>query len=95
MVFDLGSFDSVRAFAKAFGEQFDALHLLINNAGVMNTPKGTTADGFETQIGVNYMGHFLLTSLLLDTLKASAPSRIVNLSSCYHDKAMGREGLIH
>jgi NAD(P)-dependent dehydrogenase (short-subunit alcohol dehydrogenase family) len=89
---DLGDLASVRAFANGFRADHDALHLLINNAGVMNTPHGKTADGFETQIGVNHLGHFLLTELLLDLLKRSAPSRVVVLSSCFHDKAMGREG---
>jgi retinol dehydrogenase-13 len=92
---DLGVLASVRAFAAEFLAEHDRLDVLINNAGVMNTPKGTTADGFETQIGVNHFGHFLLTNLLLDVLKASAPSRIVNVSSCFHDKAQGREGRIH
>lgn len=91
---DLGSLASVRAFAEGFVADHDRLDILINNAGVMNTPKGTTKDGFETQIGVNHFGHFLLTNLLLDVLKASTPSRIVNVSSCFHDKAQGREGRI-
>lgn len=91
---DLGDLASIRAFAQRFLEDHDALHGLINNAGVMNTPKGTTRDGFETQFGVNHLGHFLLTELLTDVLKKSAPARVVNVSSCYHDKAMGREGVI-
>ena len=91
---DLASLDSVRRFAKSFSEDHDALHGLINNAGVMNTPDQKTKDGFEMQIGINHLGHFLLTEQLLDLLKRSAPSRIVNLSSCYHDKAQGREGRI-
>jgi NAD(P)-dependent dehydrogenase (short-subunit alcohol dehydrogenase family) len=91
---DLASLDSVRAFAKAFLAAHKALHGLVNNAGVMNTPAGKTKDGFETQLGTNHLGHFLLTELLLELLKASAPSRIVNLSSCYHDVAMGRPGHI-
>jgi len=91
---DLGDLSSVRAFADGYLAAHDSLHLLINNAGVMNTPKGKTADGFETQIGVNHLGHFLLTELLLDTLKKSAPARVVVVSSCFHDKAMGREGVI-
>ena len=91
---DLGSLSSVRSFAEAFLADHEALHGLLNNAGVMNTPAGKTEDGFETQLGINHLGHFLLTELLLPALKAGAPSRIVNVSSCFHDKAMGREGKI-
>ena len=91
---DLGDLSSVRAFAERYLAEHDSLHLLINNAGVMNTPLAKTADGFESQIGVNHLGHFLLTELLLDLLKESAPSRVIVVSSCYHDKAMGREGAI-
>jgi NAD(P)-dependent dehydrogenase (short-subunit alcohol dehydrogenase family) len=91
-VLDLASLASVRAFATGFLAEHDALHLLINNAGVMNTPAGKTADGFETQLGTNHLGHFLLTELLRDLLVRSAPARIVNVSSCFHDRAMGREG---
>ena len=92
---DLGDLASVRDFAQKFLASHGRLDGLINNAGVMNTPKGTTKDGFEMQFGVNHLGHFLLTDLLLDVLKTSAPSRVVCVSSCYHDKAMGREGDIH
>jgi len=92
---DLGSLDSVRAFAEAFTRDHDRLDGLLNNAGVMNTDEGKTQDGFETQLGINHLGHFLLTELLVETLKASAPARIVIVSSCFHDKAQGREGEIH
>ena len=92
---DLGDKKSIHEFAKAFLGNHDKLHGLVNNAGVMNTPKGKTKDGFETQLGINHLGHFLLTGLLLERLKDSAPSRIVNISSCYHDKAVGKTGLIH
>ena len=91
---DLGKLASVRAFAKTVLEQHPSLDGLINNAGVMNTPKQQTADGFEMQIGVNHLGHFLLTELLLPGLKEGGPARVVNVSSCFHDKAMGREGKI-
>ncbi|MEM1009424.1 MAG: SDR family oxidoreductase [Myxococcota bacterium] len=94
MRLDLADLSSVRAFAKQFKEQFSRLDVLLNNAGVMNTPEKKTKDGFEMQLGVNHLGHFLLTELLLDVLKASAPSRIVNVSSCFHDKAMGKKGHI-
>jgi len=61
--------------------EYNKLHILINNAGVMRCPKSYTEEGIEMQLGINHMGHFLLTNLLLDVLKASAPSRIVNLTS--------------
>lgn len=78
---DLGSFKSIRSCANEFLQREDSLHLLINNAGVMACPPKKTEDGLEMQIGTNHMGHFLLTMLLLDTIKRSAPARIVNVSS--------------
>jgi retinol dehydrogenase-13 len=91
---DLASLASVRAFAKGFLATHERLDGLVNNAGVMNTPHGKTVDGFETQLGTNHLGHYLLTELLLPALQAGAPARIVNVSSAYHDKAFGREGRI-
>eukprot|EP01102_Stenamoeba_stenopodia_P014028 TRINITY_DN4624_c0_g1_i1.p1 TRINITY_DN4624_c0_g1~~TRINITY_DN4624_c0_g1_i1.p1 ORF type:complete len:339 (-),score=106.49 TRINITY_DN4624_c0_g1_i1:144-1160(-) len=78
---NLSSFKSVRAFVSAFLERKLPLHYLINNAGIMATPEGRTEDGWELQFGTNHLGHFLLTTLLTDTLIASAPSRVVSVSS--------------
>lgn len=91
---DLANLASVRAFAETVLAKHSVLHGLVNNAGVMNTPAGKTRDGFETQLGTNHLGHYLLTELLLPALERGAPARIVNVSSCYHDRAQGREGRI-
>ncbi|XP_054944521.1 retinol dehydrogenase 11 isoform X2 [Physeter macrocephalus] len=81
---DLADTKSIRAFAKGFLAEEKHLHILINNAGVMMCPYSKTADGFEMHMGVNHLGHFLLTHLLLEKLKESAPSRVVNVSSLAH-----------
>ncbi len=81
---DLTSLASVRAFAAWIAERHDRVNLLINNAGVMATPFGRTADGFELQFGTNHLAHFLLTNLLVPQLLAGAPARIVNLTSNGH-----------
>jgi len=83
---DLNSLESIRNFAKTFNEKQIPLHILINNAGVMACPAGKTVDGFETQIGVNHFGHFLLTNLLLESLKRGTPSRVVVVSSLAHKR---------
>ena len=85
---DLGDFDSVRACAAAFLDSGDALDLLVNNAGVAGL-RGMTDSGFELAFGINHVGHFLLTTLLLDRIKASAPARIVTVSSTGHFQAGG------
>lgn len=79
---ELGSLASIRAFAARWGDR--PLSLLINNAGVMACPQGYTEDGFETQFGVNHLGHFLLTMLLVPALEKGAPSRVIVLSSSAH-----------
>lgn len=83
---DLGDFASIRAAAEAVLAVDEPLHLLINNAGVAGHP-GVTASGFEQTFGVNHVGHFLLTALLRERLVASAPARVVNVSSRKHRDA--------
>lgn len=81
---DLASMNSIREFARKFRQIENRLDILICNAGIMAIPRGVTENGFEMQFGVNHLGHFLLTNLLLDMLKASAPSRIIVVSSSVH-----------
>ena len=81
---DLTSLDSVRAAAEQLKSNYDAIDLLINNAGVMFTPRSTTKDGFELQFGTNHLGHFAFTSLLLDRVLAATGSRVVTVSSLGH-----------
>ncbi|ARG69452.1 SDR family NAD(P)-dependent oxidoreductase [Mycobacterium kansasii] len=81
---DLSSLDSVRAAAEALRSTYPRIDLLINNAGVMWTPKQTTKDGFEMQFGTNHLGHFALTGLLLDRLLPVRGSRVVTVSSLGH-----------
>jgi len=84
MELDLADLDSVRLFAKAFKEKYNKLDVLINNAGVMIPPYSKTKDGFELQFGTNHLGHFALTGLLIELLKNTNGSRIVNVASAAH-----------
>lgn len=81
---DLASFASVRNCAKNYRQQFDQLDILINNAGLVTDKLQFTKDGFELQIGVNHLGHFLLTTELIDLLEKAKEPRIVNVSSKAH-----------
>ncbi|CAJ1051517.1 retinol dehydrogenase 11 [Xyrichtys novacula] len=83
---DLSSMESVRKFAERILEEEKALHILVNNAGVSGLPKQLTKEGLDMTFATNHLGPFLLTNLLLDLLKSSAPSRIVTLSSLNHKK---------
>lgn len=81
---DLTSLDSIRAAAEQLRSDHDHIDLLINNAGVGATPRSTTKDGFELQFGTNHLGHFALTSLLLDRMLTTPGSRVVTVSSAWH-----------
>lgn len=84
---DLASFASIERFAKEFLARYPRLDVLILNAGLVLDTRTETEDGFETTFGVNHLGHFYLTSLLRERLEASAPARIVVVSSDYHRAA--------
>src|SRR6202042_2863255 len=81
---DLMDLNSVREFVKTYLASSRPLDLLINNAGIMATPLGFTAQGYEQQMGTNHLGHFLLTQGLRERLEKSAAGRVVNVSSDLH-----------
>ncbi|MBK7409419.1 MAG: SDR family oxidoreductase [Saprospirales bacterium] len=81
---DLSSRKSIESFAGRVREATSSLDVLVNNAGQMSSRFETTEDGFELQVGVNYLGHFLLTRLLLDRLKQAPEGRVIHLSSSAH-----------
>lgn len=78
---ELSSLDSVKQFSDRINEKYSKIDILINNAGVMSCPKWTTNDGFEYQFQINYLGHYLLTRLLLECLSKSQEARVINLIS--------------
>jgi retinol dehydrogenase 12 len=84
MNLDLSTLAGVRSFASRFLDSHDSLDVLVNNAGLLLDHRTITPDGFETTFQVNHLGPFLLTNLLLDRIKASAPARIVNVASTAH-----------
>ena len=84
MHLDLANQASIHKFAEAFKAKFNRLDVLVNNAGIMMVPYGTTEDGFEKQFGTNHLGHFALTGLLIDLLLNTKGSRVVNISSGGH-----------
>lgn len=85
MALDLKSLKSVRSFAAAFSKKYSRLDLLIENAGIMIPPFAKTEDGFESQMGVNYFSHFLLTNLLFPIIKTTDNARIITTSSIAHE----------
>ncbi len=87
MVADLSVQSEVRRLAGEFLQQNDALHVLVNNAGAVFTERTTTADGIERTFATNHLNYFLLTRLLVERLKESAPARIVNVSSRAHERS--------
>jgi NAD(P)-dependent dehydrogenase (short-subunit alcohol dehydrogenase family) len=91
VVFDLADLSSVRRGAAEIMEQAPRLDVLVNNAGLILTERSETVDGYEATFATNHLGPFLLTNLLLPRLKASAPSRVVNVASTAHSAA--RKGL--
>ena len=84
VIADLASLDEVRRLARTLLDGYPKIHVLINNAGLYNTTRATTVDGYEAVFAVNYLAGFLLTRLLLDRIKASAPARIINVNSKGH-----------
>jgi NAD(P)-dependent dehydrogenase (short-subunit alcohol dehydrogenase family) len=83
-IVDLASLESVRQYVAKFVVNHSKFDILINNAGVMMPPEGKAKDGFESQFGVNFLGHFALTGLLFDRLRPTTGSRVVTLSSIAH-----------
>jgi len=90
---DLSDLASVRAFAERFLAEEDRLDVLINNAGIIANKGLASADGYELTFAVNHLGPFLLTNLLTERLTASAPARIINVSSGAHSSATGRRAV--
>lgn len=87
MICDFSSQISIRQFVEAFKQRHDRLEVLVNNAGVVLRERSMTEDGFESTFAINHLGYFLVTNLLLDVLKTSAPARIVNVASTAHKYA--------
>lgn len=84
LLVDMSSLESVREFAATFKNKYQKLDVLINNAGIMLSKREVSPDGFELQYAVHVLGPFLLTHLLLDLLRKSSPSRVINISSMMH-----------
>jgi len=88
LIADLSSQEAIREAARQFGERYDRLHVLVNNAGAHVQQRQLSVDGIEMNLAVNHLSAFLLTNLLLDTLRASTPARIVNVASASMTKTI-------
>ena len=96
MDLDLASLESVVDFGRRFRRRHPNLHVLVNNAGVMAAPYLRTRDGFELQVGINHLGHFALTGLLIDLIAQTPAARVVTVSSIAHRFGrIDRERLLH
>lgn len=95
MVADMSSLRSVRQLVDEFKQSYQRLNVLVNNAGEILTKRFVTVDGFERTFASNHLGHFLLTNLLLDVIRASAPARILNVSSEAHRGSQLHFGDLH
>lgn len=88
MQLDLADLKSIHSFAEVFNQRFTQLDILMNNAGIMGSKQSKTTDGFEIQLGTNHLGHYALTGLLLEKIKATPNSRVVNVSSLAHKQGV-------
>ena len=86
MKLDLQDLSSVKSFSESFQNEYQRLDVLLNNAGIMMPPYQLTKDGYESQFGVNHLGHFALTGLLMNLIKTTPNSRVVNVSSLAHKR---------
>lgn len=86
LIADLSSQESIRGLTRSYTQKYEKSHVLVNNAGTYFTKRHVTSDGMETTFAVNYLAPFLLTNLLLDALKSSAPARVINVAGAYHAK---------
>jgi len=93
LVADLASQQAIRRLVEEFQQRYDRLHILVNNAGAHITQRRVSPDGLEMNLAVNHLASFLLTALLLDTLRASAPARIVNVASNSMTKTINLDDL--
>ena len=90
MKIELGDLNSVKKFAEEFKSKYKKVDILINNAGIVGSKVEWTKQGYETNFGINYLGHFLLVNLLMDQLRASKQARIIGLSSIMHEFIFGK-----